>query len=87
MGIVLPDSCPKGLCDCSPLAQIVSDDGVSFICSGHNDGTNRVINADRFRVCFKNDQIDDMTDFDDRDMIDTISVMSQALSADANMSS
>ena len=85
MPIKLPDTCPRGLDDCEPLSQICSDSGECFICCGYNDGKTREEEGDIFRHCWKNEFIDEMSDFEHRDLTDTISVMSQALSVDANM--
>lgn len=88
--IDLPESCPRGRTDCEPLSQIIADeldDGVlCFICVGLNDGETRAVEGDIFRHCWRNSDTDEMGDWDHRDLIDTISVMSQALSIDANMS-
>lgn len=83
--IELPDGCPRGLNDCEPLARIEADDRTSFICCGHNDGTTRLLDHDRFRVCWKNDVIDEISDWDEADILDTISVLGQAMSADNHM--
>ena len=85
MTITLPQLCPRSLTDCEPLAQILVDDGVGFVCCGHNDSTTRRVKNDRFRVCFRNEVIDEMVDWDERDIKDHISVLAQALSVDANM--
>jgi len=82
--IVLPDECLRGL-DCQPYAQIQSNCGGSFICCGLNSPEQRAEPQDKFRVCWKNEVIDEMTDWDRRDLTDTISVMAQALSVDANI--
>lgn len=84
MAIELPDTCLRGYEDCEPLAQIASDCGTSFICCGENDGSTRQVEQDRFRVCWKNEDIDEESDWDERDLINTISVLSGALSVDAN---
>lgn len=82
----LPEKCPRRRIDCQPLAQIVSDEPpTSFICCGHNDGSTRVVERDKFRVCWKNDVVDELGDWDERDIKDTLSVLSQALSVDENM--
>ena len=81
----MPDKCLRNLSDCSPLSQIVSDCGNSFICCGINDINSRAVEQDMFRVCWKNTVINDRTDWDRRDITDTISVLAQALSINANM--
>lgn len=84
-GINLPDRCLRDRGDCRPLAQVASEGLESFICCGHNMAVSRSIPTDRFRVCWKNDQVDELSDWDERDMKDTISVLAQALSVDENM--
>lgn len=84
MPLYLPEKCLRCRTDCEPLAQIESDDGVSFICVGHNDGTDRAEPGDQFTLCWKNGEVDERGHWDDRDLIDTASVILQALSADRN---
>ena len=86
MTIWIPEKCVRERDDCCALALIESDDGKSFHCIGHNDGTTRTIKQDKFRVCFKNQYLDEMSDWDERDVKDMMSVLSQGLSADANIS-
>ncbi len=86
MPIWIPEKCLRGLDDCTALAQIESDDGQSFWCCGHNDAASRSEPQDRFRLCFKNAVMDEMSDLDDADMKDLGSVISQALSVDEHMS-
>ena len=85
MSISLPEKCLRNRDDCQPLAQIESDCRESFICCGLNDPSKRTILVDRFRVCWKNDVIDELSDWDERDIKDTMSVLTQALSVDANL--
>ncbi len=82
--IKLPEKCLRTRVDCEPLSQIESDCKVSFYCCGLSDKESRTLEQDEFRFCFKNDVIDEINDYDFRDMVDTISVMSQALSAKTN---
>ena len=81
--IHLPERCLRDRADCEPLAQLAADDGTSFICCGRN--AEREHPADRFRVCWKNDAVDEMGDWSERDIKDTLSVLAQALSVDVNM--
>lgn len=87
MPITLPEKCLRNLNDCNPLAQICSDNGNSFICCGKNDGRTRKIKQDEFRHCWVNSEIDELSDWDRRDISDTLSVLAQALSIDANINS
>ena len=84
MPLFLPEKCLRNREDCEPLAQIASDDGESFVCCGANDGTINNNHQDRFRVCWKNDVVDEESEWDRRDLIDTIAVFSSALSVDEN---
>ncbi len=83
MPIYLPAKCLRNCDDCQPLAQIEVEG--SFICIGLNDPETRKQDQDIFRHCFKNEAIDERTDWDERDIIDTVSVLMQGLSAKKNM--
>ena len=86
MPIELPERCLRDRSDCQPLAQIQSDDGPpSFICCGYNDGTTRTEPGDRFRLCWKSKHIDELSDWDQRDLTDTASIILQALSIDGQV--
>ncbi len=85
MPIHLPERCLRGRDDCQPLSLLASDEDTSFVCCGHSDPESRTVEQDRFRVCWKNDMVDEMGDYDERDMKDTMSVLAQALSVDENM--
>jgi len=85
MPIYLPEKCLRNLDDCQPIAQICADDISSFVCCGLNDGTNRKLKQDKFRVCWKNEEINETSDWDKRDLSDTASVLVQALSVSENM--
>jgi len=71
--------CPRSLCNCEPRANIVADDGSSFICCGESNLESRTVVQDRFRVCFYNEDTDTMYDHDEIDLIDLIAVLSDAL--------
>ena len=85
MIFIVPDKCLRNRKDCKPCAQIESDCKTSFVCCGMVPKKKRVVPQDKFRLCWKNSNVDEMGDYDQRDVIDTISVLSQALSIDANM--
>lgn len=86
MSIELPKKCLRDLkMVCIPYSQISSDCGTSFVCCGHLHSFVRNIPQDEFRVCWKNSSVDEIGDYDRRDIIDTISVLSQALSVDENI--
>jgi hypothetical protein len=86
MALFVPEICHRGRDDCSSLAFIKSDNGSSLVCCGHNTPENREWKEDKFRVCWKNDRVDEIGDYDYADMKDTMSVLAQALSADEHMS-
>ena len=78
--IKLPEECLRGDARvCRPLAQLQSDDGESFICFGENG-----CRPDPFTFCWHNSEIDERSDWDRRDVADTISVLAQGLSVKAN---
>lgn len=79
--------CPRGMTTCVPLQNILStEDGPkSFICCGYNDPETRKVIADRFTLCWKNDAVDERGHWDRRDMLDTIAMMTTALSIDENI--
>lgn len=85
MSIILPAKCLRNRIDCEPLSQVKSDNGNSFICCGYNDPSSRKIEQDKFRHCWKNSVIDECTDWDRRDIISTIAILSQALHVDSNL--
>lgn len=85
MSIELPKKCPRKEKDCEPYALLMSTCKVSFNCVGENDGTTRAISQDKYRVCFKNETLDEMTDYDKRDIIETMSVLAQGLSIIENI--
>ena len=83
-------TCPRCRKDCVPLSNVVADDIVngapaSFICVGYNDGKDRVVKGDQFTHCWKNEEVDLRSHWDRRDLLDTVSVMSQALAIDENI--
>ena len=84
MTIYLPEKCLRGRSDCRPLSQVAADDETSFFCCGANDIATRKVPDDAFTLCFKNDDIDERTNWDRRDMLDQASVIAQALSIDEN---
>lgn len=73
------DAAPEGLteqqmmeCDYTPH---------SFVCSGCS--TNPKIKQDQYRLCFKNDETDEMTDNDLQDLTSIIKVVGTALCLDS----
>ena len=83
--MVLPESCLRCLSTCKPLASLEDVEG-GFICVGRNDGSE--VKDDRkqdiYTYCWLNDQIDERTFMDRRDIVDSMSVMAQALSVIEN---
>lgn len=68
-----------------PLQNIIATSGESFICVGYNHPKDRHVPQDRFCHCWKNNSADEHGHWDRRDLIDTVSVMSTALSVDENI--
>ena len=81
-GLTIPVYCPRRRKDCRSLGQVIAIDHVSFVCCGHNRRKTRDIKQDKFRVCWKNEFVDEMGDYDRRDLVNTAQVMLQALSVD-----
>lgn len=86
MSVWIPLECARGRTDCESLSRVISDCEKSFVCCGRVAEEHRGIPQDRFRLCWKNSDVDEMGDYDDADMKDTISVIAQALSADEHIS-
>lgn len=75
-------NCPRGLTNCQPLSNIVSDDKKTFVCCGLSDPDSRSRKADKFRNCFKSEDTDSMYDYDERDMKHQIAVMADGLAVE-----
>ena len=78
--------------DCTPAANLsasqqADENGmpVSFVCVGWNRPQDRTVLADRFTLCWKSRAIDERGHWDKRDLLDTLSVIAQALSTDENV--
>ena len=99
MPIVCFPKCHRGRDDCQPVHCIdnapedtdeedlftVNYTPTSFVCSGIiNDGA-RKIQQDCYRLCFKNDCVDDMSDNDEQDLTHVISCAAQALALGATV--
>jgi len=86
MGTFTVNKCLRCRTDCIALANISSDsEEKSFICVGYNKPEGREIKNDRFTLCWKNNVIDERGFWDRRDLLDTQSVIAQALSIDENI--
>jgi len=81
MSIRVPKKCLRKT-DCLPLSQIQSDCKSSFVCCGYSSIKSRKYKQDKFRVCWKSDDVDEVGDYDKTDILDTLSVLAQALSID-----
>ncbi|MBU0808733.1 MAG: hypothetical protein KKD30_02280 [Gammaproteobacteria bacterium] len=68
-----------------PLQNIIATSGASFICVGYNHPKERAVPQDRFCHCWKNASIDQHSHWDRRDLLDTVAMMSSALSVDENI--
>lgn len=86
MGLITENRCLRGRTDCTPLANLQSDEGEkSFICVGCNHPKTREYKQDRFTLCWKNGVVDEEGHWDRRDLLDTMSVIAQAMSTDENI--
>lgn len=80
-----PGGCPRHLSDCLPSSRVASPDYESFMCCGETAKEQRTVPTDRFRLCIKSTHrtgVDVMVNLDERDVIDTASVLLGALSYD-----
>lgn len=55
------------------------------MCIGFNRPQDRAVPGDRFTLCWKNKAVDERGHWDKRDLMDTMSVIAQALSTDENI--
>lgn len=86
MGTMTENRCMRCRTDCTPLANLSSDGtAASFICVGYNRPEDREVKSDRFTLCWKNSSVDERGHWDRRDLLDTLSVIGQALSTDENI--
>lgn len=86
MSTMTENRCLRCRADCTPLANLSADgEGESFVCVGYNRVEDRAVASDRFTLCWKNSAIDERGHWDRRDLIDTMSVIAQALSTDENI--
>lgn len=86
--ITHPFSCPKGAGDCEPLSRVSSPDYESFMCCGETHPEGRSVPADIFRLCIGSTHetgVDLKVNLDERDAIDTASVLLAGLSSNANL--
>lgn len=93
MPLQLPPKCWRGRDDCEPLhmidampADVFEEDfmtfnytPVSFVCAGCVHTKDRALAQDAYRVCFKNEATDEMSDNDEQDLTHMLAVISQAL--------
>ena len=86
-GVITPPSgCPRNLSDCQPSSRVASPGYESFMCCGETDEEQRTVPTDRFRLCILSTHetgVDIIANMDERDVIDTASVLLGALSYDA----
>lgn len=98
--LMKPIRCWRGRDDCEPLHSIEAtpDDltpeqyespdfkPATFVCCGINHSDSREVAQDCFRLCFKNDATDEMTDNDIQDLTHIVAVVGQALAIAATRS-
>lgn len=92
-----PFRCWRNRTDCEPLHSIEampenmtpeeyesSDfNPKSFVCCGINHADDRELKQDAYRLCFKNDATDEMSDNDIQDLTHVVAVVGQALAITA----
>lgn len=74
----IPFDCPRGRNDCIALANIVCGEK-SFFCCGENNGDGVAVEQDIYRVCFRGEFADWMTNYDKRDITHHTSVLARAV--------
>lgn len=85
------NNCFRCRTDCTPVANLSADapstagTPASFVCVGFNRKEDRSVPQDRFTMCWKNHAVDERGHWDKRDLLDTMSVIAQALSTDENI--
>lgn len=81
--VLYPEKCNRGRCDCQPYALIESNTDPaepSFFCVGNNGGKmSPTVSTDIYTVCFNGKFRDEMSFFDERDLIHQQYVISAAL--------
>jgi hypothetical protein len=99
MPIFLYPKCHRGRNDCEAIHCITSTpedmpqedletlnfEPDSFVCSGLVNEADRVIPQDAYRLCFKNDATDQITDNDIQDLTHLMAVASMAMAMDSSM--
>ncbi len=91
MSTVTENQCFRCRTDCTPAANLSASapgpNGMptSFVCVGWNRPQDRKLLQDRFTLCWKNGVVDERGHWDKRDLMDTMSVIAQALSTDENI--
>ncbi|WP_295537419.1 hypothetical protein [uncultured Pseudacidovorax sp.] len=91
MGTMTENNCMRCRADCVPVANLSADvptengPPASFVCVGFNRKEDRTVAQDRFTLCWKNGSVDERGHWDKRDLLDTMSVIAQALSTDENI--
>ena len=86
MSTLTENRCLRCRQDCTPLANLSANEAASsFVCVGFNRLQDRSVPSDRFTLCWKSRFVDERGHWDKRDLIDTMSVIAQALSIDENI--
>ena len=86
--ITHPEGCPKAAEDCWPLSRVASEGFESFMCCGETHPEGRSVPGDIFRLCIGGTHktgVDLVVNMDERDVIDTASVLLAGLSSNANL--
>lgn len=93
MPIILPPRCWRRRDDCEPLGAVdaapedvseedfvtASYEPTSFVCCGCIAPEARTIPQDAYRLCWRNDVVDETGGYDEQDLTHTMAVVSQAL--------
>lgn len=84
--VIDPVGCPRKRTDCTPLARVASPVFESYMCCGETH--NAPVPTDTFRLCVHSSHpsgVDVLVNLDERDVIDTASVLLGGLSSVAQV--
>ncbi len=77
--MICSESCPKGLNNCTPQSNVVSECGETFVCIGFHNEKNKDYPQDIFRHCFKSVTTESCYDYDEYDLLSIQSVVADTL--------
>jgi hypothetical protein len=77
--MICDENCPKGT-QCKPIANIIPDEGDTFVCLGwHGEEKPEIYKKDVFRHCFKSETTESEYDYSFEDMASVVSCFADAM--------